>query len=212
MTEFWEENFKNKQSMWGFAPADAVFDTIKLFQKHGLHKILIPGFGYGRNAKAFMDEGFDVTGIEISETAIAIAKKTYGSEVKVHHGAVNEMPFDSETFDGIFCYALIHLLDEKDRAKLIVDCYNQLRENGIMIFVAISTDDATFGKGEEIDKNRFLSPHGVELFFYNQVSVNDEFGNYGLIDSMTIQEPAKNITGKAGQKFWQIVCKKVSVG
>ncbi|WP_339922029.1 class I SAM-dependent methyltransferase [uncultured Cyclobacterium sp.] len=212
MTEFWEENFKDKQSMWGFAPANAVFDAIKLFQKHGLHKILIPGFGYGRNAKAFMDKGFDVTGIEISETAIAIAKKTYGSEIKVHLGAVNEMPFDSETFDGIFCYALIHLLDENDRSKLIANCYNQLRENGIMIFVAISTDDTAFGKGEEIGKNRFLTPHGVELFFYNQVSVNDEFGNYGLIDSMVIQEPAKNVTGKPGQKFWQIVCKKVSVG
>tara|TARA_R110002124_G_scaffold287320_6_gene472761 strand:- start:8787 stop:9455 length:669 start_codon:yes stop_codon:yes gene_type:complete len=210
MTEFWEESFKDKQSMWGFSPADAVFDAIKLFQKHGLHKILIPGFGYGRNAKAFMDKGFYVTGIEISETAIAIAKKTYGSEVNVHHGSVSDMPFDNEVFDGIFCYALIHLLDEKERAKLIVDCYNQLRENGIMIFVAISTDDHAFGKGAMIDKNRFLTPHGVELFFYNLDAVKDEFGDFGLQDSEKIMEPSKSIKGKPGQIFWKIVCKKIT--
>ncbi|MDO6436686.1 class I SAM-dependent methyltransferase [Cyclobacterium sp. 1_MG-2023] len=212
MTEFWEENFKDKQSMWGFSPADAAIETVKLFQKHELRKILVPGFGYGRNAKVFMDEGFDVTGIEISETAIDIARKQYGNQINVHHGSVSGMPFDNETYDGIFCYALIHLLEKKDRPKLIADCYKQLNEGGLMVFVAISTEDHAFGKGEEIGKNRFLTPHGVELFFYNLDSVNDEFGDYGLLESKTIMEPAKNIVGKPGQKFWQIVCKKAAVG
>ena len=31
--------------------------------------ILIPGVGYGRNAKVFIDNGINVTGIEISKTA-----------------------------------------------------------------------------------------------------------------------------------------------
>lgn len=210
MTEFWEENFKDKQAMWGFSPADAAFETVELFKRQGLKKILVPGFGYGRNAKEFMNEGFDVTGIEISETAIAIAKKTYGNQVKVYHGSVSEMPFDNETFDGIFCYALIHLLDKKERAKLIADCYRQLDPGGLMVFVAISTDDHAFGQGEEIGKNRFLTPHGVELFFFNFDAVNDEFGDYGLIESKIIMEPAKSIKGKPGQKFWMIVCKKVT--
>ncbi|GAB3012257.1 class I SAM-dependent methyltransferase [uncultured Cyclobacterium sp.] len=212
MTEFWEENFREKQSMWGLSPADAALETVKLFQEHGLQKILVPGFGYGRNAKVFMDEGFDVTGIEISETAIDIARKQYGNQIKVHHGSVSGMPFDNETYGGIFCYALIHLLDKKDRAKLIADCYHQLSEGGFMVFVAISTEDHAFGKGEEIGKNRFLTPHGVELFYYNLDSVNDEFGDYGLLESKTIMEPAKSKKGKPGQKFWQIVCKKAAVG
>ncbi|EPR67362.1 class I SAM-dependent methyltransferase [Cyclobacterium qasimii] len=212
MTEFWEESFRDKQSMWGFTPADAALDTVKLFKEHGLHNVLVPGFGYGRNAKVFTDHGFEVTGIEISETAIAIAKKEYGSQIKVHHGSVSEMPFDNETYDGIFCYALIHLLEEKDRAKLIADCYKQLSENGYMVFVVISTEDNAYGKGKAISKDRFLTRHGVELFFYNLDSVNNEFGRYGLIDSMAIQEPAKNITDKPSQKFWQIVCKKAAVG
>ena len=45
------------------------------------------------------------------------------------------MPFDGNKYDGIFCYALIHLLDSKERKKLIQDCYNQLTENGFMVFL-----------------------------------------------------------------------------
>ena len=62
------------------------------------------------------------------------------------------MPFDQELYDGIFCYALIHLLSAKERIKLIRDCYNQLKPNGYMVFVAISKMDARYGKGKEISK------------------------------------------------------------
>ncbi len=67
--------------MWGFKPADSAIETVDLFLKKELHKILIPGFGYARNAKIFSDKGFKVTGIEISETAITLAKKNYGDNV-----------------------------------------------------------------------------------------------------------------------------------
>jgi len=64
MTEFREASFQDKNTMWGFEPADSAITTADLFQKNGLNKILIPGFGYGRNAKIFSDNGFNVTGYE----------------------------------------------------------------------------------------------------------------------------------------------------
>src|SRR5690606_23881921 len=100
MAEFWESSFRDKQTMWGFEPADSAIATLNLFRVNRLHKILIPGFGYGRNAKIFTDAGFKVTGIEISETAIELAHKHYGDDVKVHHGSVSAMPFDYELYDG----------------------------------------------------------------------------------------------------------------
>lgn len=57
-------------------------------------KILIPGFGYGRNAKTFIDNGCDVTGIEISKTAIDLAKEHLKGNYKLYHGSVADMPFD----------------------------------------------------------------------------------------------------------------------
>ena len=210
MTEFWESSFRDKQEMWGWEPADATITTLELFKKHGLNKILIPGFGYGRNAKIFTDNGFKVTGIEISETAIDLAKKHFGDSMKVHHGSVSSMPFDQELYDGIFSYALIHLLSAKERIKLINDCYNQLKPNGYMVFVSISKMDFRYGQGKEISKDTFEPWSGLTLFFYDSDSIKSDFGNYDLIDAEIINEPLKDMVDKPSQRFWYIICKKVN--
>ncbi len=208
MTEFWESSFIDKQEMWGLEPAESAITTLELFKKHKLNSILIPGFGYGRNANIFTENGFKVTGIEISETAIDIGKKHFGDNIKVYHGPVSSMPYDKELYDGIFCYALLHLLNAKERIKLINDCYNQLKLNGYMVFVTISKKDNRYGEGKEISKDTFETKHGVTLFFYDSDSVQTEFGNYGLIEVKEISEVSKNIENKSSQKFVQIICRK----
>lgn len=208
MTEFWESSFRDKQEMWGWEPADSAIRALELFKKYGLNKILIPGFGYGRNAKLFIDNGFMVTGIEISETAIDLAKKHFGEGIKVYHGSVSSMPFDQELYDGIFSYGLIHLLSAKERIKLIDDCYNQLKPDGYMVFVSISKMDFRYGQGKEISKDTFETRPGVTLFFYDSDSIKSEFGNYGLIDAEIIDEPIKDLADKPTQRFWYIICKR----
>ncbi|MGJ1296600.1 class I SAM-dependent methyltransferase [Sphingobacterium spiritivorum] len=129
-TEFWESAFNDKKEMWGFEPSKSAVLTKDLFVQKDLRNILIPGVGYGRNAQIFKDKGIKVTGIEISETAIRMTEKHYGTDMLIYHGSVTDMPFDKELYDGIFCYALIHLLNEDERKKLIRDCYNQLLKGG----------------------------------------------------------------------------------
>lgn len=208
MAEFWETSFRNKQEMWGWEPADSAIDTLRFFKEHNVSNILIPGFGYGRNAKLFYDNGFRVTGIEISKTAIELAKKQFGDTIKVFHGSAGSMPFDQEKYDGIFCYSLIHLLSEKERLKLIEDCYYQLNPNGYMVFVTISKMDFRYGKGEEIGKDTYQPWTGLTLYFYDSESIQEDFGKYGLIDAQVQQEPKIELGNKPKQKFWYIVCKK----
>ena len=210
MSEFWEDSFREKQTMWGFKPADSAQITAKRFKYQGLTNILIPGMGYGRNAKAFLDEGLTVTGIEISETAIGLAKEYLGEEVQVHHGPVDQMPYDQQQYDGIFCYALIHLLDAPTRAKLIEDCYQQLKPGGSMVFLAISTKAFIYGDGRELGKHWYETPHGVRLYFYDAEGVQEAFGRYGLVEALEVLEPAKVKDQKPQHTFWQITCRKAS--
>lgn len=208
--EFWESSFKDKQEMWGWEPANSTLMALELFKKHGITSILIPGFGYGRNAKVFNDNGFIVSGIEISETAINLANKYFGDSVKIYHGSVNSMPFNQERYDGIFSYGLIHLLNPDERMELISNCYNQLEPNGYMVFVSISKMDFRYGDGKETSKDTFENPYGVTLFFYDSDSIKSEFGKYGLIDSQIIDESSKmkEFPDVPEQKFWYIICKK----
>lgn len=201
MTEFWEANFSEKQEMWGFEPAQSALLTRDFFAEKGVENMLIPGIGYGRNAHIFRQSGIEVTGIEISKTAIELAKKHYGTEMVIHHGSVTDMPFDNNQYDGIFCYGLIHLLDSSERATLIAECYNQLAENGYMVFTTITKEAQTYGQGEYISKDRFEMFGGVQLFFYDRETIQEEFGKYGLFEVTEVNE---------NYPFYLIKCQKTS--
>jgi SAM-dependent methyltransferase len=199
MTEFWEMNFIEKQEMWGFDPSNSAVLTKDFFVQKGMKNILIPGVGYGRNAQIFKDSGIAVTGIEISKTAIGMAKKHYGTGMTIFHGSATEMPFDDFQYDGIFCYALIHLLNSSEREKLIRDCYNQLSDKGYMVFSVISKQASTYGKGKCISQDRYEVFDGVKMYFYDRDSINDEFRNAGLFEVIEISE---------NYPFFLIKCKK----
>ncbi len=186
--EFWETAFLEKQEMWGFEPAHSAVLVRDFFVEKSIKNVLIPGIGYGRNAQTFRDAGMNVTGIEISKTAIELAKKHYGPGMTIYHGSVTDMPFVQAHYDGIFCYALIHLLDESGRAKLIQDCYEQLSEGGYMVFIAISKAAPTYGQGTMVGKDRYEMFGGVRLFFYDRESIEAEFGGFGLFEVAEVQE------------------------
>lgn len=199
MTEFWEEAFKNKQEMWGVEPAKSAILTKEFFIEKGVKNVLIPGIGYGRNAKVFVDNGMTVTGIEISPTAIDLAHKHFGNNLVINKGSVTEMPFDDKLYDGIFCHGLIYLLDKDKRIKLIQDCYDQLTEDGCMVFTTITKKAQTYGQGSMISKDRFEMFGGVKIFFYDKDTIDDEFGSAGLFE---VTEVAENYP------FYLIKCRK----
>ena len=204
MNEFWETAFRSNNKMWGERPTDNSKNVLKLFQRNKFSNVLIPGFGYGRNAKVFYDNGFSVTGIEISKTAIERAEKYFGNDVTIHHGSVTDMPFDKARFESIYCYSLIHLLDKGGRLKLIEKCYSQLMPNGLMVFVALSINDKRYGIGDEIEKNTFHSPHGLKLYFYDKAAIKEEFRNYNIVEVKEINEPEDD----PNERHWMVVCRK----
>ncbi len=208
MKEFWERKFSEIQTTWGCEPADSAIQTKDFFIKNNINNILIPGVGYGRNAKPFIDSGIKVTGIEISKTAIALSKNICGANLKIHHGSVTQMPFDNQQFSGIYCYALIHLLNKPERKHFIQNCYNQLSTGGYMIFVVVSIKAAMYGEGRQLSNNRFKIKNGLNVYFYSRESATDEFRNYGLIDVKEYDEPVKHMKNVPPMKLLMITCQK----
>lgn len=205
--EYWESRFKSEGVMWKFEPADSALIVLKIFHDAGLHRILIPGMGYGRNARIFHDNGFDVTGIEISASAIQLARES-GLPFKMYCGSVTQMPFDNDLYDGIFCYALIHLLSKTERKNFLKNCYNQLKSGGIMIFTVASTDMSLFGSGEQLSKNRFRISKGLEVYFYDNIAVEREFSGVGLTEYRDIAEPVKFMENQEPILMKLVICHK----
>lgn len=207
MNGFWEEKYKQIGLLWKFEPADSAIKARDLFAEKRFRKILIPGVGYGRNARLFVESGFEVTGIEISETAIQLARES-GLDFPVHHGSVNQMPFNDTIYDGIFCYALIHLLNQNERRQFLKNCYNQLRTDGIMVFLVVSKEYQLYGNGKLVSKDRFRIDKGLDVFFYDSATIEKEFGRCGMMEYHEMDEPVKHLDNEEPMKFFQVVCRK----
>ena len=208
MVEYWESRFKNEGAMWEYEPSDSAYIALDLFKSENIQNILIPGFGYGRNGKLFIDNGFKVTGIEISQSAIDLARRNK-MNCLVHHGSVTSMPFDNENFGGIFCYALLHVLNCRERRGFLKSCYYQLRVGGIMVFTVASKQSDMYRKGKYLSKDRYELSKGLKVFFYDNESVKKEFSDFGLKKCNDIDEPVKFIKGYEPVKLKLVVCRKM---
>lgn len=208
MNDFWDKIFEKEKTNWGFTPSDSAILTKDFFLLKKIRNILIPGIGYGRNAKIFHDNGINVDGIEISKIAIELAKSENGLDLNIYHGSVSDMPFDNKKYDGIFCYALIHLLNKQERKRFIQNCYNQLMPNGYMIFGIASKKASMFGNGRFLSKDRYEMQKGLNVFFYDSESVRQEFKEYGLVEFHEIDEPIKHLENEPPLKLLFVKCRK----
>ena len=207
MSEFWDNKFQKIGTNWSFEPTDSAIQTGELFAKNNFKTVLIPGVGFGRNAKPFTESGMDVTGIEISKTAIELAREN-GMDFRIHHGSVLKMPLDKEKYNGIFCYALLHLFNQTDRRKIMQKCFDQLQEKGLIVFVVVSDKNKLFGNGKFVSYNRYMIEKGLTVFFYDSAAIEKEFAPFGLVEFREIDEPVKHLENKESMKFWMIVCRK----
>lgn len=81
-----------------------------------------------------------VTGTEVSESAIAIAKEKFGLEIL--QGEAEPLDFKGRTFDNI---SLFHVLEHVGNPKLLIGkCRALLNPHG-MLFIAVPNDIASMG-------------------------------------------------------------------
>lgn len=207
MAEIWESTFGKNQLLWGTEPTTSAIVAADRFARAGVKTVLIPGIGYGRNAKPFLSHAMSVAGIEISETAIALARSELGLEIEIHHGSVEQMPYDARRYDGIFCYGLIYLLDAAARAKLIRDCRAQLTPGGQMIFSVISKKAPMYGRGERLGEDWYAPHPGIQMYFYDADSIQREFGPLGLVEISELDEPTPH---GSSLPFISVICGSVA--
>ncbi len=73
MREYWDRRFTAEGKIWGETPSRSALYALEMFRREGLCEVLVPGSGYGRNSRLFAEAGFQVTGVEISESAYRMA-------------------------------------------------------------------------------------------------------------------------------------------
>lgn len=97
-------------------------------------KILMLGCGTGEEANLLETFGAskeNLTGIDLSEESINIAKSTY-PDVQFLVADMANLPFDSDTFDFVYSSLAIHYSATPD--KVYKEVYRVLKKNGLFLF------------------------------------------------------------------------------
>ena len=149
-------------------------------QKHQ-GKALVIGCGLGDDAYALDMAGYDVHAIDVSQTALDLAKKRFAdSNVKFEKQDIFDMPQKYyEHFDFVFEALTIQSLPIEFREKMIGAVVDTVAKNGQLLVVAHKRNDEKNGPPwpltkEEID---IFQVNGMKEICHEMISEDSQISN-----------------------------------
>lgn len=156
--------------------------------------ILDAGCGSGRDAKAFVDAGYQVTAVDASAQICGEAEKLLGQ--KVFCLRFEELEF-SNKFDGIWaCASLLHV-PYGEISGVLKRLWNALKEDGV-IYASFK-----YGEGERTDRGRT---------FYNYKESNLRMlmeRNCFCIEDLYVTQDVRN--GREEERWVNVLSRKEEV-
>ena len=155
------------------------------------------GCGTGNYALYLASIGFDVTGIDISLSAVNIAKENAKKKgIKSCFlpadvlGDLNEV---KETFDFVYDWEMLHHIFPENRKKYVENVYRILNPKGKYLSVCFSEKDPQFGGSGKYRETQL----GTILYFSSEDELKDLFDPYFNIKELKTIE----IIGKSALHF-----------
>jgi ubiquinone/menaquinone biosynthesis C-methylase UbiE len=152
----WETVFKKQE--WGKYPGESLIQFIarNFYKKERKNISLLEiGCGPGANIWFMAREGFSVTGIDGSQTAINQAQERLQTEqlsARLIVGDILKLPFNDLEFDGIIDVECLYSNNETNTLSMLSEINKVLKPNGLFY-------SRTFSKsmfiGNAISKNEF---------------------------------------------------------
>ncbi len=169
------------------------------------------GCGIGNYSIYFASIGFDVTGIDISPTAIEIAKENANRrEIKCNFLVVNVLGNLNEiksTFDFAYDWELLHHIFPEQRRIYVKNVYEILNPGAQYLSVCFNEKDPGFGGSGKYRKTRL----GTILYFSSKDELRDLFERYFYIKKLeTIEIKGKPTSHIANYAFMQKRKKSIS--
>jgi methyl halide transferase len=153
------------------------------------------GCGAGNYAIYLAGRGFKVTGVDISPTAIKLAREK-AAEKKIKCDFITADVLDDlkkavkNTFDFAYDWELLHHIFPEKRKKYIENVFEVINPGGKYFSVCFSEKDPQFGSSEKYRKTQL----GTVLYFSSEDELRDLFSQYfNIIELKTIEIIGKSV-------------------
>jgi ubiquinone/menaquinone biosynthesis C-methylase UbiE len=134
------------------------------YQPH--QKILDAGCGSGRNMKWFLQNDFDIYGVDSSHAAIIHLKQMNDSlpPLCLQVASLEKLPFEENYFDHVICSAVLHFANDVDHFKqMLVEMLRVLSQTG-SLFIRMASDIGIEDKVKLISNGNYQIPDGSMRF------------------------------------------------
>ncbi len=186
MSDYWDGRFQAEGEIWGRAPSATVEIAVRELRAARARTVLVPGCGYGRNAEALSSAGFTVTGVEISSRALAL-RPPASSVTYIQGSVLDSIP--GGVFDAVYCFNVLHLFREPDRARFLSVCAQALIPGGTAFFVVFSDQEASMGKGALVEPMTWESKPGRPVHYFGDADLRAHFSAWSIASDGLIDDP-----------------------
>lgn len=139
---------------------ELVQESSLLINPNDSPRVLDLGCGTGRHTLYLARQGFDVHGVDVSQTGLEITKellKDKGYTVKLSLMDMSLLSYPDSCFDAIMCiHVLQHAMMDKIKQTL-KEVYRTLSTGGYFILSVPSRKTPSYGRGTEIEPDTFKS-------------------------------------------------------
>jgi tellurite methyltransferase len=151
-----------------------LFDQIQKGRFHHGQTVIDMGCGGGRNLVYFLQQGFEVYGIDVQPEAIAVVRELSQalspsnplSNFQV--ALVEENPFGAQKFDLVICNAVLHFArDAAHFEQMLHAIWAAVAPSGFL-FVRLASMIGIELQVLPLDDGRYLLPDGSERFLVDE--------------------------------------------
>ena len=231
----WEEIWKGAQAEQLWSVPDLRVQELAATWKHTgtIRRVLDLGCGIGRHVHLLASQGFEVSGLDHSETGLETCRRSIaaaGLTADLRLGDMAAIPFPDGHFDAVIAFnSIYHALADQVEAGIDL-VRRKLRANGLCFATLPSRDNRLYGKGDPIEPHTFSAlgvygellgsdgERGVTHHFSSEQELRHFFRAFH-IESLEHEElrlalPRRDSTAARWLPirhayFWQIVARKV---
>ena len=166
----WEDYYKDTDVTtmpWYFEELD--HDIVNIIKSKNLKggKFLDLGTGPGTQAMQLADLGFEVTGSDLSQSAIEKASKLFPKPNFVVDDILDSTLPENE-FDFIFDRGIFHIFGKEKLPSYLNSIKRILKENGLLFLKCMSQDEKKISNGEG---PTLYSQKEIKEFFENEFEI-----------------------------------------
>lgn len=188
--EFWNNIYNTGNMAWGNTVANFLKEVEIMFPKDCT--ILDLGCGNGRNSAYLDTKGFNVTGLEFSNSAIGQAKQRCNAKF-IQEDLINNDYWNAESADVIIDFGFFHFYPSSSRDRYLKNVNRILKKGGLYIN----------------ESGRWADPPIIDVKYVPPQLFKEDFNIFNDFDKIIFKENILPPHGNWGDyPCWQMVLKK----